>query len=176
MDSDEYVQEEGNPSTSSDKGPPPIKRAKPLTAAAERKRRSREAKSADKKREELVKNQERIANQRRTQSADEKKEESINNQERMANKRRAQSADKKKEESDKNQQRMANQRAGQSSAVRSEANAKVCEKRQKARTKVNYKEGLRSQEIMDGSHLVTDLENSDEKFVIWTLFASIVVL
>jgi hypothetical protein len=33
MDSDEYLQDEREPSTSSGKGPPPIKKPKPLTAA-----------------------------------------------------------------------------------------------------------------------------------------------
>ena len=50
MDSDEDFQDEGKPSTSSGKGPPPIKKSKPLTAA-EKKRRSRANLSADQKRE-----------------------------------------------------------------------------------------------------------------------------
>jgi hypothetical protein len=212
MDSDEDLPDEGKPSTSSGKGPPPVKRPKPLTAAEKKKRnrasqsaekkmeeslknkerkakkratqsadqkkeesmknqqrlaKQREAQSADKKMEESLKNQERKAKKRATQSADHKKAEYLNNQQRLAKKRESQSADKKVEESAKNRERDATTRAGQSSAEKNEANVKACERmsrqRHKARTKVSYKEGLRSQEIMDGSYLVPDLENTDDK-------------
>ena len=60
MDPDEDFEDEGKQSTSSGKGPPPIKRAKPLTGA-EKMRKSRAAQSAEKKREESRKNQKRKA-------------------------------------------------------------------------------------------------------------------
>ena len=143
MDSDDDFLDDGKPSTSSGKGPPPFKRYKPLTAA-ERKRRSRAAQSEEKKMEEALKNKERKAKKRATQSADQKREEYV-----------------------KNRERKASARAGHSSTVKDEAKVKACERmsrqRHKARTKVSYKDGLRSQEIMDGSYLVPDLENSEDK-------------
>ena len=184
MDSDEDFQDEGKPSTSSGKGPPPIKKPKPLTAA-EKKRRSRANQSADQKREELLKNLQRIAKKRESQSADQKKEELLKNQQ----KRKSQSADQKREELQKNQKKIAGkrasqsadaknaeyaenksrkvkQKAGQSAVEKNAANVKDCERksrqRQKARTKVNYKEAQKSQEILDGSYVVNDLKNTDD--------------
>ena len=91
MDSDEDFQDEGKPSTSSGKGPPPIKKPKPLTAA-EKKRISRAKQSAEQKREELLKNQRRIGNKRESQSAEQKREELQKNQKKIAGKRASQSA------------------------------------------------------------------------------------
>ena len=167
MDSDEDFQEEGKPSSSSDKGPPPVKRPKPLTAAAERKRKYRAAKSADQKKDENAKNQNWKANMRANQSTEQKKEECDKNKERISNKRASLSADQKKEEYGKNQKWKANVKASQSADQKKEECGKnterIARQRQKARTKVTYKEALRSKEIMDGNYGVADLKDSDDK-------------
>ena len=143
MDSDEEVPDEAKPSTSS------AKRSKPLTAA-ERKRRSRSAQHVDDRdRKTPLTPAERKRKSREAKSADGKREESAQNRGRMATQRAYQSADGKKEEYAKNRRRIATQRAAQSADGRREANIQARGIRSRQRTNVDYKEALRSQDIME---------------------------
>ena len=155
------------PSSSSGKGPPPNKRSKPLSAAAEKMRKYRAAQSADQKRKEYVKNQEWKANMKASQSADKRNEEKAKTKERISTHRASQSADQRDEEKAKNKEKISIKRANQSANKKKEEYGKnsdrISRQCQKARTKVSSKGGLRSKEIMDGRYRVVDLKDSDDK-------------
>ena len=81
-------------------------------------------------------------------------------------KRASQSVDEKNAEYAANKSRKVKQKADQSADEKNAAYVKDCERksrqRQKARTKVSYKEAQKSQEILDGSYVVNDLKNTDD--------------
>ena len=95
-------------------------------------------------------------------SGEKKTEEKAKDKQRKATQRGNQSEEKKRKENSKDQHRMATKRAEQTEYKRQEANAKARQRTARQRTKVGRKEALRSQEIMDGSHHVLDLKDTDD--------------
>ena len=170
-----------------DKAPPESsKPEKPQKLTpAEKKRLQRASKTVEEKEEERQKNAARNAKKRAMETDEQKEEERVKNQTRLAKKRTMQTEEQKEEERNKNCLRIEKLREVQTEEQKHEERTKNCirierlreaqteeqkeEERKrnfirqsKARTKVEHKEALRSQEILDGSFVVKDLKETDD--------------
>ena len=151
--------------SSSATDPPDPKRARPMTGV-ERKARSRAAQSAKKRGEARCKNRNDKATHRLEESAEERETSQTIDRNRKAVQRSDQSTDQRETAKAKNRNQKAVQRSEQSTDQRETAQAKnrnqKARTRQQARTKVDRKEAMNSQEILDGTHTVLDLKDTED--------------
>ena len=163
-------------------GPPPSKKTKKLTPA-ERKRKSREAKSAENKREEqrkdrqrkvenrkkqteekrqaeLFKDRQRKEAKKKTQTQEETQRQSLWNKQRKAEKKKTQTEKERQAEILKNKQRKESKKKMQTLEERQKELDKDRKRKAGKHTTVDYKEALNSQDILEGSYSVPDIKDT----------------
>ena len=99
---------------------------------------------------------------RAAMTEDERTERNRKNAENMKKKRVAMSDEEKEEVKKRNAERMSQKRAAMSQEEHTQAKAKDVNRKAKSKSHVNPKDGMRSQEIMEGSFKVDKMEDTED--------------